>query len=211
LTEKVSKMAKSINLDAREVFVTLHGQGLSMRQISLQEKVSYDAVKKLISRYKAEGEKGLIPKYDQCGRKRCYESELSYRLVRLYKHYHPQWGVTYILMKLRDKYPLLPLCVSRVYERRLKSENKLTIVKNPPLQLDYQVERSRLPHDAWQVDAKELLRTLSGQTACYLTITDEKTGCFLEAKVFPLWLYESSAFRASAPIFTGSIQEMGTS
>jgi hypothetical protein len=205
LTEKVSKMAKSISLDIREVVVNLHGQGISMRQIALQEKVNYGAVKRLISRYKTEGEKGLLPKYDQCGSKRSYESELSYRLVRLYKHYHPQWGVVYILMKLRDKYPLLPLCVSRVYERRLKSENKLTIVKNPPLQLDYHVERSRLPHDAWQVDAKELLRTLSGQTACYLTIADEKTGCFIEAKVFPLWLYQSSTFRASAPIFTGTI------
>jgi IS30 family transposase len=205
LTEKVSKMAKLISLDSREVVVNLHGQGTSMRQIALQEKISYDAVKRLIQRYKTEGEKGLIPKYAQCGLKRRYESELSYRLVRLYKHYHPQWGVAYILMKLKDKYAQLPLCVSRVYERRLKSENKLTLVKNPPLQLDYHVERSRLPHDAWQVDAKELLRTLSGQTACYLTITDEKTGCFIEAKVFPLWLYQSSTFGASAPISTGTI------
>jgi transposase len=189
LTEKVSKMAKLISLDAREVVVHLHGQGVSMRQIALQEKISYDAVKRLINRYKIEGEKGLIAKYNQCGPKRSYESELSYRLVRLYKHYHPQWGVAYILMKIKGKYAQLPLCVSRVYERRLKSENKLTLVKNPPLQFEYHVEQSRLPHDAWQVDAKELLRTLSGQTACYLTIADEKTGCFLEAKVFPLCLY----------------------
>jgi hypothetical protein len=198
-------MAKSISLDAREAIVNLHGQGVSMLQIALQEKISYDAVKRLIHRYKTEGEKGLIPRYAHCGLKRRYESELSYRLVRLYKHYHPKWGVTYILMKLKDKYPSLPLCVSRVYERRLKSEHKLTIIKNPPLQLDYHVERSRLPHDAWQVDAKELLRTLSGQTACYLTITDEKTGCFIEAKVFPLWLYQSSTFGSNAPISTATI------
>ena len=79
MTEKVSKMAKLISLAAREVVVNLHGQGLSMRQIALQENVNYGAVKRLISRYKTEGEKGLIPKYDQCGPKRSYESELSYR------------------------------------------------------------------------------------------------------------------------------------
>jgi transposase len=205
LTEKVSKMAKSISLDIREVVVNLHGQGLSMRQIAIQEKLSYDAVKRLISRYKKEGEKGLIPKYEQSGPKRSYESELSYRLVRLYKHYHPQWGVGYILMKLKSKYSHLPLCVSRVYERRLKSDNKITLVKNPPLQFESPVEQSRLPHDVWQVDAKELLRTLDDQSACYLSITDEKTGCFLEAKVFPLCLYESSTFGASTPIFTATL------
>ena len=194
-------MAKSIPLGTREVLVNLYGQGVSMLQIAVQEKVSYDTVKRLISRYKIEGENGLIPKYSQCGLKRVYESELSYRLVRLYKYYHPQWGVEYILMKIGEKYPQLPVCVSRVYERRLKLEHKLTFVKNPPLQYAYHAEQSRLPHDAWQGDAKELLRTLDGQSACYLSISDEKTGCLLEAKVFSLWLYQSSTIRASSPIF----------
>jgi hypothetical protein len=198
-------MANSINLATREKLVELQEQGMSMRQISFQEKISYDAVKRLISRYKAEGSKGLIPKYSQCGLKRSYESECSYRLVRFYKHYHPQWGVEYILMKIRDKYPQLPLCVSRVYERRLKSANKLTIVKNPPLQYAYQVEESRQPHDTWQVDAKELLQTLEGQVACYLSVTDEKTGCLLEAKVFPPQLYEPSTLRRCTAIFTAIV------
>jgi Helix-turn-helix domain len=211
LTEKVSKMAKSINFSTREMIINLHSQGVSMRQISFQEKISYDAVRRLVSRYKTEGDQGLIPKYSQCGPKRSEESECSYRLVRLYKHYHPEWGVSYILMKIRNTYPQLLLCVSRVYERRLKLANKLTIVKNPPLQYVYHVERSREPHDAWQGDAKELLQTLDGQVACYLSIIDEKTGCLLEAKVFSLQLYESSTPRTSTPIFTRAISKMGSS
>jgi hypothetical protein len=202
-------MANSINLITREVIVRLYGEGVSMLQISLQEKVSYDSVKRLIRRHKAEGAEGLLPRYSHCGRKRVYESECSYRLVRLYKHYHPQWGVGYILMKIGDKYPHLPLCVGRVYERRLKLENQLKWAKNPPLQYAYQIEQSRLPHDAWQVDAKELLRTLDGQTACYLSVSDEKTGCLLAAKVFSLWQYESGSFRISPPIFIAPIQRMG--
>jgi hypothetical protein len=198
-------MAKSISLIIRETVVTLHSLGVSMRKISFQEKISYDAVRRLISRYKTEGESGLIPKYPQCGLKRSYESERSFRLIRFYKHHHPQWGVAYILMKIKDRYPLLPLCVSRVYERRLKSANILTLVKNPPLQFDYRVEESRLPHDAWQVDAKELIQTLDGQSACYLSVADEKTGCLLEAKVFSLWLHQSSPLRRSSPIFATTL------
>jgi hypothetical protein len=197
-------MAKSINMVTREIVIQLHNQGVSLRQISLQENLSYDAVKRLVNRYKLEGEKGLTPKYTHCGRKRSYASDCSYRLIRLYKHYHPQWGVVYILMKIKDKYPQLPLCVSRVYERRLKSEGK-TDVKNPPLQYAYYAEVSRLPHDTWQVDAKELLQTIDGHVACYLSISDEKTGCLLKAKVFPLCLYQSSSFRTNTSVFTGII------
>jgi hypothetical protein len=48
------------------------------------------------------------------------------------------------------------------------------------------VERAILPHDTWQIDAKEQITTLNGKPACYLTVTDEKTGGALEARVFPL-------------------------
>lgn len=160
-----------------------------MLQISQQEGINYGTVKNLIKRYKTEGAKGIIPQYNCCGLRRSYASECSYRLVRLYKHHHPKWGVSYILLKIKDKYPQLSLCCNRVYERRLKADNKVTLSKNPPLQLLYHPNRSRLPHDTWQIDAKERLETLDEKAACYLTTTDEKTGCVLETRVFPLWPY----------------------
>jgi DNA-binding CsgD family transcriptional regulator len=182
-------MGTAKSLPQREQMISLYAKGVSMLQISQQEGINYGTVKNLIKRYKNEGQKSLIPRYSQCGLTRPYDSECSYRLVRLYKHYHPKWGVSYILLKIKDKYPQLPLCGSRVYERRLKSENKVPLPKNPPLQLHYHPEGSRLPHDTWQIDAKERLETLDGKAACYLTTTDEKTGCVLDAKVFPLWAY----------------------
>ena len=137
-------MAKSIGLDKREVLVQLHQEGESMYQISLQMQINYESVKGLIRRYKKEGESGLIPKYSSCGGVRSYDSECSYRLVQLYKHYHAQWGVGYILMKIKEKYPQLKLCVSRTYERRLKSDNITSLVKNPPLQYEYHSESALL-------------------------------------------------------------------
>lgn len=204
-------MGTVIGRRERELVVRLFEQGLSMLNISEQSEVSYNSVKRLIKRYKSEGLLGLIPKYAHCGQKRSYESELSYRLVRLYKYYHPQWGVGYILMKLKARYPNLKLCVSRVYERRLKKEQPMACVKNPPLQYSYAIEASRLPHDTWQIDAKEQLRTLDGQAACYLTVSDEKTGCLLEANVFSLWLHESSTHRRGTFISLPIVWKMGTS
>jgi hypothetical protein len=40
-------------------------------------------------------------------------------------------------------------------------------------------------HNIWQVDAKEHLQTLDGKAACYLTLTDEKSGAWLGATAFP--------------------------
>lgn len=178
-------MAKVYLLSEREHVIQLHGQGISMRQIASQTGMNYNTVQSIVKRYKSHGQAGFQLRYDQCGRKRTYESERSYRLVRLYKRYHPSWGVGYILMKIKEKYPDLPLCVSRVYERRLKVSHLLSMPRNPPMATVYRAERAILPHDVWQIDAKEQITTLDGQPACYLTITDEKTGGALEARVFP--------------------------
>jgi hypothetical protein len=179
-------MANAISLLAREKIIELYKTDMPLKAICGECGVSYGSVKTLIKRYKMQGLKGIAPRYAACGRKRDYNSECSYRLVRLYKRYHTQWGVSYILMKIKDKYPHLPLLCSRVYERRLKADNQITLEKNPPLQFVYHVQGARVPHETWQIDAKERLTTLDTKAACYLTISDEKTGCALEAHVFPL-------------------------
>ena len=48
------------------------------------------------------------------------------------------------------------------------------------------IGRSTAAHNIWEVDAKERFHLLDGRPACYLTVTDEKTGAWLEAPVFPL-------------------------
>lgn len=179
-------MAQAYSLPARESAIQLHKAGMSRFKISVELGMSYNTVKSLVKRYIESGDNGLQTTYGHCGRRMSYESERSYRLVRLYKHHHPGWGVGYILMKLKEKYPQLSFCVSRVYERRLKKDDVLSMPRNPPISTMYQVERAILPHDTWQIDAKERIVTLDGQPACYLTITDEKTGGMLQAKVFPL-------------------------
>lgn len=202
-------MGIAYTLSVRESVISLHETGINMLSIAIQTGISYGTVKTLVKRYKAKGKTGLNSHYNQCGRTRTYESERSYRLVRLYRYHHPTWGVEYILMKIRAKYPDLPLCVSRIYERRLRTNDLVSMPKNPPLQNVHYPERARLPHDSWQIDAKENIKTLDGQPACYLTTTDEKTGGALAAKVFPLRSHQSSSFRRCAAMPITDVPPMG--
>lgn len=179
-------MASRYSLTEKEDVVRRHLSGISMLQIASDGQMNYQTVRSIIKRYKTSGQDGLLPRYHQCGRIRSKDSEVSYRLVRMYKHFHPMWGVGYILMKIKARYPALCLRVSRVYERRLRSEHLLSMPRNPPMSSVTVVERAILPHDTWQIDAKEQITTLNGKPACYLTVTDEKTGGALEARVFPL-------------------------
>jgi transposase len=94
-------MGSAKSLSQREHILGLYAKGVSMLQISQQEGINYGTVKNLIKRYKNEGYKGIIPRYSHCGLTRHFDSERSYRLVRLYKQHHAKWGVSYILLKSR--------------------------------------------------------------------------------------------------------------
>ncbi len=146
--------------------------------------VSYNTVRSLCQRYEAQGEAGLLPNYSNCGRRVGAEHEKSYRLVRLVKHLHPSWGVPYIVGRLKEKYPDLPLQTIRHYQRRLN----LSSLKVPKaiLPKEQTADRPRQPHDEWQIDAKERIPLKGGDQVCFLNITDSKTNALLKAKVFPL-------------------------
>jgi hypothetical protein len=189
-------MSQIISPPTRHRIIELFHEGQNGRQISVATGHSYKSIRTLLQRYKSEGEGGLIPSYSNSGKRCSKESECAYRLVRLYKHYHQLWGVSYILLQIKKAHPDIALCGCRHYERRLKADphaasNKLA--KNTPLQVVYHPERSILPHDCWQIDAKERLTTLDGLDACYLTTSDVKSDATLSAFVFPLCPYQSSA------------------
>ena len=157
--------------------------GDSYSSLAVRYGLSYNTVRTICIRYKELGEAGLIPRYANCGRQVAEESERTFRLVRLLKHLHPNWGVGYILVRLRRDYPELPLQSERQYQRRLATgSNRLPKAQLPPSPV---VDRCRLPHDTWQIDAKERIGMADGKERCFLNITDEKTASLLKAKGFP--------------------------
>lgn len=175
-------MAQAKELPLRQKIALAHTQGASYRSLSIEYGVNYNTIRSICMRYKASGEYGLVPRYSNCGRPIRPDSERSFRLIRLLKHLHPGWGIGYILAKIRVDYPDLPLQSERHYQRRLAL--KRTKLPAPQLPV-FASDRARLPHDTWQIDAKERICLSDGKEYCFLNITDEKTAALLHTEVFP--------------------------
>lgn len=176
-------MAQAKEVLLRQQIASDHKLGESYTSLAKRYALSYNTVCTICKRHKEFGEPGLVPHYSNCGRHAASGAERSFRLVRLLKHLHPGWGVAYILVRVGRDYPGLALQSERQYQRRLA--NGPGNLPKPQLPPPPPAERSRLPHDTWQIDAKERIGMADGKERCFLNITDEKTASLLKAKGFP--------------------------
>jgi len=176
-------MAQAKDVLLRQKIVADYQKGSSYISLSHRYGMSYNTVRTICIRYNELGEAGLISRYSNCGRLQVAGAERSFRLVRLLKHLHPTWGIGYILVRIQLAYPYLVLQSERHYQRRL-SDGKSALPK-PQLPSPAPIDRSRLAHDTWQIDAKERIEMADGQERCFLNITDEKTAALLKTMGFP--------------------------
>ena len=161
-------------------------EGLSYLELSKRHGVSYNTIRDICTSYAALGESSLVPDYSACGRPARAEYEKGYRLVRLVKHLHSDWGIPYITTRVREYFPQLLLLSDRQYQRRLQADAAFKAVVPPPkLPKLPPPERPRQAHHEWQVDAKERIVLKDGSEACYLNFTDTKSHALLKAKAFP--------------------------
>ncbi|RMG81820.1 MAG: helix-turn-helix domain-containing protein [Bacteroidetes bacterium] len=164
-------------------------EGTSYVELQKRHGVSYNSVRSICAAYESKGEAGLVPNYSACGRPLTPGSEKGYRLVRLIKHFHPDWGVPYITTRIRERYPELKLLSDRQYQRRLKADPSRVVVPAPKLPKQPPARKPRQVHDEWQVDAKERIALADGSEGCYLNVTDTKSNAMLKAKAFPPGAY----------------------
>ncbi len=176
-------MAVAIAFGTRQQLVTMRAQGKSYRQISQELSVSYDTVRRICKRQGQEGEAGLIPHYNRCGKQGTRLSKFYYRASLWLKRAHPSWGAPYIRLQLANRYPPAELPSVRTMQLWFKAANltqpRRQLLNSPKVWAAY-------PHQVWQVDAKEQQRTLDGAKVCWLTCVDEKSGAVLAAPIFPL-------------------------
>ena len=180
-----------------EIVKTRKEEKLSYRALVARYKLNYHTVRDFCQSYEEQGESALVPDYSNCGRKVAPQAEKAYRLVRLVHHFHPDWGVPYIVTKIGVDYPYLALQSERTYQRRLKKACPKVEIPPPKVPRASLINDVRQAHDEWQIDAKEQIKLESGQQVCYLNITDTKSHALLKAKPFPPEV-DSSGF------FTGS-------
>ena len=181
-------MGKSKNADQRQRIIQVWRlEKLSYAALSRRFSLSYNTVRNICINFENQGDSSLVPNYSFCGRKISPESEKSYRLVRLVRHFHPSWGVPYILTRIQKTYPDLPLKGIRNYQKRLKKDGPKEEIPNPVVPKSQSMGKVRLAHDEWQIDAKERIKLPTGEETCFLNITDTKTNALLKVKPFSLW------------------------
>jgi len=174
---------QSHNQRKRHEAIRMHmEEGIPMIQVSNQLKVSYKSIREWVRRYKAEGEKGLLPKYSNCGKSTKYDQTIIAKALH-HKKKHPEWGAPFILLKLEDEFPQKALPSARRLQQIFKSKK---VQKQKDVLPKGEGKWAKAAFDRVQVDAKERLKTKDGQNCCYLNFTDEFTGSDLGAFVFPL-------------------------
>ncbi len=96
---------------------------------------------------------------------------------------HPTWGAGYIRVRLATEADPATVPSERTLQRWFRRQ------RHPPAaggrRSPSAADRAIAPHDIWQRDAAEQLRTADGQGACWLRLVDEYTGAFLGTTVFP--------------------------
>ena len=176
-------MGQATEAAVRQKIVLDWQTGMSYAALARQYGMSYNTIRSVCRRYQNLGSSGLLPNYGRCGRKVEAQHDKVFRLIRLLKHLHPQWGVPYLVQRIEEKYPNLPLQSIRHYQRRLAIHGQhlpATILPKEPA-----VDRARQVHEVWEIDAKERIDLGEEHKACYLNITDEKSGAILRAQGFP--------------------------
>jgi len=177
-------MGQPISIGVRTSIVQQHLKGISNSQIAINFKIGRTTVHNLIKRYKEWGDKGLKPKYSNCGKKRlCASTNFNYRAVRCFKTWHPSWGSGKIRAELLKLNPALELPTTRTINRWFGWNQQIipsTKLPKAPRQWASQL------HEGWQVDAKEEMKIADGTKQCWLNIVDEKSGTVVDPIVFSL-------------------------
>jgi transposase len=186
-------MGQATSLVLREQIYALQRQGNGPKAISEQLSIPYGTVKHLCRKFKSFDKECLAPKYANCGRKPFSDLEASKKRALELRQQHPKWGAPRIRVELQVERSAVSgeeaLSGIRALQRFFRKKEAY-----PPRRQSAEpsIGRSLAPHNIWEVDAKERFTLQDGSPACYLTITDEKTGAWLEAPVFPLCTYQSS-------------------
>jgi hypothetical protein len=181
-------MGKAIDVELRRSILAGFQKEESYVSLAARWGVSVASVRTICRRSLVSEEAALYPHYEACGRLGPNQTDLVYRASCFLKRYHPKWGAPFILVKLTEKYPTLPLPKACTLQYWFKAVGLSPKPKRRVAPLTHSSRKAESPHDIWQIDAKERVK-LHGASAekkevCWLSIVDEYSGGALAASVF---------------------------
>lgn len=176
-------MPRAVSVAIRQVIVERHERGETLQAVADDMELSLWTVRSIWRRYREQGEAGLKPDYENCGRKGVRSARLVYRGTIWLKRAHPKWGAGLIRLLVAEKWPELKVPHERTLQRWFRAEG---INQRRKRRITGQNRnRGQEPHEVWQLDAKEQMKLADESEASWLMVTDEKTGGALAAVIFP--------------------------
>lgn len=175
-------MPAPIPNEIRREIIEQHLKGKTLTAISTELQLSYNTVKKIWGHW-CKYQK-LAPNYEQAHQKGTRQYQNIYEAALETKRQHPRWGGQLILWDLASTYPEAALPSVRSLQRWFR-EAGLNRAPKQRQERVKTVKRGQSAHEIWAVDAKEQMQLADGSYACWLTVTDEASGCILGSQVFP--------------------------
>lgn len=140
-------------------------------------------VRRLVQRFRQEGQAALIPSYDRCGAATPKPAKVVVQAALGLRRDHPTWGAGLIRVMLRRQAPGgTPPAVRTLQRWFLRAGLAPAPAGRRP---DPDSRRAERPHEVWQMDAAELVKLRTGQRVCWLRVVDECSGAVLWTAVFP--------------------------
>ena len=167
----------------RHQILGLRSQGLSLVQIASQLLLPYSSVRRLCRRHRDDPARPLNPDYSRCGRRHTAATEALFQAARALKRNHPTWGAGIIRVQLSEQYPGQAVPSVRALQQAFRRAGVNR--PRPPRPSTPATPRATVPHQIWEVDAKERVRLASGQRVSWLAFTDEASGALLATPLSP--------------------------
>ena len=172
-------MPKPIPHDIRIQIIREHQKGTPLSRIAKSLGYSVGGVRKIWKRYQAQGDLGLLLRYERCGRRSIFDGELR-ELIASVKD--GDQGAPYVRSLLTHQYPERLIPHERTIQRWWKASgtNRAKVARRRSPKQDW----AKQPHDTWQIDGKEQISLRSGQQVSWLNIADEASSAVLDTTVF---------------------------
>ena len=167
----------------RHQILGLRSQGLSLVQIASQLLLPYSSVRRLCRRHRDDPARPLNPDYSRCGRRHTAATEALFQAACALKRNHPTWGAGIIRVQLSEQYPGQAVPSVRALQQAFRRAGVNR--PRPPRPSTPATPRVTVPHQIWEVDAKERVRLASGQRVSWLAFTDEASGALLATPLSP--------------------------
>jgi transposase len=182
LSPRGSTMPGPISLPVRQAMFRLWQQGRNTSQIAASFGLPGSTVRRLVGRFRQFGPAGISPDYPRAATDETGFPEMIQAALRL-RRGHPTWGAGLIRVHLLQAKTGLPVPSERAIQRWLARAGLAPAPRGRRPKAD--ATRATLPHETWQMDAKEKIPIQSREKVSWLRLTDECSGAMLWTTVFP--------------------------